>query len=169
MELWDNANLIKALKENKVVVMPTDALYGIVGRAQDVEVVQKIYNLRKRSPDKPCIILIGDIGELKRFSVSLTAKQQAALKDYWSFNMNETGKGPVSIIFECLDESFIEVGPLIAPSANIEGMPPSQNIMEAKKYFGDLVDLYIDAGVTTGKASKIIQLNADGSSLVVRE
>ena len=31
--IWQNKNLIKILSENGVVVMPTDTIYGIVGKA----------------------------------------------------------------------------------------------------------------------------------------
>lgn len=193
MEIWNDQNLIKVLKEGGIAVMPTDTLYGIVGRAEDVIAVEKIYGARKRTPEKPCIILIGDIGELRKFSVSLTDKQKEALKDLWSFNMNQVKAEATSIVFECLDDSLtylhrgtntlafrlpasqslrdllIEVGPLVAPSANTEGMPPSQDIEEAKKYFGDLVNIYMDGGTIAGKASKVITLNTDGTTSIIRE
>ena len=65
--IWDNENLVKVLKADGVGVMPTDTLYGIVGKAKTEKVVNRIYTIRKRAPDKPCIILIGDIGELNKF------------------------------------------------------------------------------------------------------
>jgi L-threonylcarbamoyladenylate synthase len=64
---------------------------------------------------------------------------------------------------------LIETGPLIAPSANPEGQAPAQNITEAKKYFGDLVDFYLDGGEIHGKASKVIKLHKDGSIHILRE
>lgn len=182
---WDDKNLIKVLSENGIAVMPTDTLYGIVGRAANESVVNKIYLTRKRSPEKPCIILIGDIGELEKFSINLSEEQKLVIKEYWP--------GPVSIIFDCFNEELLylhrgtnslafrmpalealrnlllKVGPLIAPSANPEGLAPARSIDDAKKYFGDSVDLYIDGGVLIGKASKIIKLNSDGSADVLRE
>lgn len=190
---WNDKNLINVLRGNGVVVMPTDTIYGIVGRAEDVTVVERIYRLRKRAPDKPCIILIGDIGDLKKFSVVLSDKQKNILKEYWSFGVSKNMPSPVSIVFDCFDESLTylhrgthslafrlpasqslidlltEVGPLIAPSANIEGDNPARNIDEAKKYFGNLVDLYLDGGNIDGKASRIIKMNQDDSVSVIRE
>ncbi len=184
--IWNNENLIKILKEGGVAVMPTDTLYGIVGRAEDEGVVERIYKIRKRSPEKPCIILIGDITDLEKFSVYITDEQKKLLQEYWS-------SGAVSIILDCNDEKFSylhrrtntlafrlpmqaglrsllkQTGPLIAPSANPEGLPPAQNIDEAKNYFGDSVDLYVDGGVLSGKASKIIKIQKDGIISVIRE
>ncbi len=192
-DTWNNLNLIKVLSENGIVVMPTDTIYGIVGSALNVSVVNRIYNIRKRSPEKPCIILIGDISELKKFSIIIKDEQKTAIEKYWSFDSAQGKFVPVSIIFECPDEALsylhrgaktlafrlpakqafrkflLKTGPLIAPSANLEGLPPAQNIYEAKKYFGNAVDLYIDGGEIKGKASKVIELRKDGSVSILRK
>jgi L-threonylcarbamoyladenylate synthase len=182
--IWGDENLVGVLKGNGVVVMPTDTLYGIVCKAQSISAVNRIYAIRKRNPKKPCIILIGEIGELEKFSIILSLDQKNALKKYWP--------GPVSIILECKDDSLeylhrgtktlafripapqalrdllLKVGPLIAPSANTETFPPNETIAGAKKYFGDSVDLYVDGGFLAGKASKVIQLHSDDSVTVIR-
>lgn len=189
--IWNNQNLIKMLKENGVVVMPTDTIYGIVGKAESESVVNRIYAIRKRNLQKPCIILIGSVSELKKFSIILSKEQKSKIKKYWP--------GPVSVVFDCIDdlsmqagkfrylhrgtntlafrlpaqrgfqELLLKTGPLIAPSANIEGKFPAKDINEAKEYFGELVDLYIDGGEIEEKASKVVKLNNDGSVAVLRE
>jgi L-threonylcarbamoyladenylate synthase len=185
-EIWNsNKNLIKVLKENGVVVMPTDTIYGIVGKAQNESTVNRIYAIRKRNPDKPCIILIGDMNELEKFSVFPTEEQKIKLKEFWP--------GPVSVILDCAEEKFsylhrgtktlafripapkalkdllLKVGPLIAPSANTEATPPPLNIIGAKKYFGNQVDMYVDGGVIEGKPSKIIKLHKNGTIDILRK
>jgi L-threonylcarbamoyladenylate synthase len=183
--IWNNEKLVKVLKEGKVAVIPTDTIYGVVGRAEDQLVVERIYAIRKRNPEKPCIILISDTGELEKFSISLTLEQKEKLKEFWP--------GPVSIILDCLDEKFSylhrgtntlafrvpaseelrnllkQTGPLIAPSANPEGLSPAKTTQEARNYFGDTVDLYIDEGEVVGKASKVIKLHKDGGVSILRE
>lgn len=190
--IWSNKNLIEVLNGNGVVVMPTDTLYGIVGKALNASVVNRIYGARKRDLEKPCIILIGDVNELEKFSISLSEQQKNVIKEYWLTLSEVEGLTPTSIIFDCEDETFSylhrgtktlafrlpaqkslqdflkETGPLIAPSANLEGLPPAENIFKAKEYFGDLVDLYVDGGEIKGKASKVIRLHQDGSVEVLR-
>ena len=191
--MWNDENLINTLKENGVAVIPTDTIYGIVGKAQNKSVVNRIYEIRKRNPEKPFIILIGDISELNKFSIILSDAQKNKIKEYWSFDSAQDFQpAPTSIILECPNDSFsylhrgtktlafrlpypeslrsllIETGPIIAPSANIEGLPPAENILEAEKYFGILVDLYIDGGTIVGKASKVIKLHKDGSVNILR-
>lgn len=181
---WNDISLIKVLKGDGIVVMPTDTLYGIVGKAENVETVNRIYTVRKRNPDKPCIILIGSVADLEKFSVKVSEEQKKVLDKNWP--------GPVSIILDCEDEKFSylhrgtqtlafrlpanedlqnlvkETGPLVAPSANLEAFPPATNITEAKNYFGEQVDLYIDAGEVKGNPSRVIKLNKDGSENILR-
>jgi len=186
------ANTIEILKKGGIVVMPTDTIYGIVASALDSLAVDNVYEIRKRAPEKPCIILIGDIEDLKKFGIILSEEQKTAVKKYWFTQSSVEGPGSVSVILYCPEEKFTylhrgtntlafrlpqnadlqqllkETGPLIAPSANTEGMSPAKNIAEAKKYFGEQVDLYVDGGEITGKASKIIELHKDGSVSILR-
>ena len=186
-DIWNSANLVKTLKDGGVAVMPTDTLYGIVGRAENISAVERIYKIRKRSPEKPCIILIGNIRELEKFSIFLLREQKEILKQYWFSNSK-----PVSVVLDCSNEKFSylhrgtktlafrlpaeaglqnllkQTGPLVAPSANPEGLPPAQTIAEARTYFGDLVDLHIDGGGIKGEASKVIKLHKDGTVTVLR-
>ena len=51
-----------------------------------------------------------------------------------------------------------KTGPLIAPSANPEGLPPAKNIAQAKEYFGDQIDFYLDGGEITNTAPSNLYL-----------
>ena len=182
--MWNDSSLIKILKDGGVVVMPTDTIYGIVGSALNKNTVERIYKIRKRTPEKPCIILIGDFSEVKKFGVTISEEQKNRIREY---------EGGVSVVLDCLEYEFeylhrgtktlafrvpapqefkdllLKTGPLIAPSANSEALPPSRNIQEARNYFGDSVDFYVDGGEISSKASKIIKLHTDGSVIIVRE
>jgi L-threonylcarbamoyladenylate synthase len=182
--IWNDDNLVRTLKNDGIVVMPTDTIYGIVGRAESPEVVERIYKLRKRAPEKPCIILIADIEEVRKFKIELTEKQTRVVKEYWP--------GPISIIFDCshpeheylhrgtktlafrvpscleLRQLLEATGPLIAPSANTEGREPSRNVEDAESYFGSTVSMYVDGGNILSKPSLVIRLLSDGSSRIIR-
>jgi len=190
--IWNDKNLIKILKKDGIVVMPTDTIYGMVGRAESKSVVERIYRIRNRDINKPCIILIGEKSELKKFSINLSEEQKEVLEKYWSF-VSIQDLWPTSIVLDCPEEKFtylhrgtktlafrlpapeglrallLQVGPLIAPSANTEKFPASENVEDAKKYFGDLVDLYMDGGTLFGKASRIIKLHKNGSVSIIRQ
>jgi len=183
--IWNDENLIKVLKENGVVIMPTDTIYGMVCRALNKEAVARVYKIRERSPLKPCIILIGNINELEKFEIFLSEEKKRELEKYWP--------GPVSVVLDCknysleylhrgtntlafripklktLRELLLKTGPLIAPSANKETYPTNDTAKAAEVYFGNLVDLYVDGGELKNKASKLIKLNDDGSIIVLRD
>ena len=178
-------DVTNVLKNGGVAVIPTDTIYGIVGPALNENTVEAVYQLRKRSTDKPMIILIFSLDDLKKFDILLTEKQREFLNQHWP--------NPLSVLLpivgdkwkylhrgsNCLafrlpkDEELIEllqeVGPLVAPSANIEGEKPAETIEEAKEYFGDFVDFYVDRGILKGEPSTLISLNEDSTFTVLRE
>ncbi|MEZ4156448.1 MAG: L-threonylcarbamoyladenylate synthase [Candidatus Paceibacterota bacterium] len=180
-----NKALVSALKSGKLAVLRTDTLYGIVASAYDKEAVEKVYEAKARDKSKACIVLIPKISALDVFGVKLTRKQKKKTKEYWP--------GPVSLIFDVpreleylhrgnkslafrlpakkdLKKLLKKTGPLIAPSANIEGQPPAKNIEEAKKYFSDKIAVYVDEGQCDGaQASKVIRLNQDGTEENIRK
>ena len=166
---WNDENLIKILKEGGVAVMPTDTIYGVVGSDLNKNTVDIIFKIRNRNPEKPCINLIGSIDQLQKFNISISEGQKKQIQNFTeptSFILDTTSfRLPDN---ENLRNLLLQTGPLIAPSANTEGMPPAQNIFEAKKYFGRNVDIYIDGGEIKGKASRVIKLHKDGSIDILR-
>ncbi len=168
---------IKLLKKDGIGVLATDTLYGVVGSALSKKAVRRVYEAKGRDDKKPLIILIASLNDLKKFSVRLSANQKHFLENAWP--------GPVSVILQCkpkkfeylhrgteslafrmpkkkkLAELLKKTGPLVAPSANPQGLNPAKTIAEAKKYFGDTVDFYVAEGTKEGKASTIVSLLAD--------
>ena len=62
---------------------------------------------------------------------------------------------------EELRKLITKVGPIIAPSANHEGLPPATTIEEAKAYFGADILIYIDDGIRRGRPSGLIDLTGE--------
>ncbi len=180
----DIKKVIKIIKDGGVVVIPTDTIYGVVGSALKKDTVEKIYLLRKREKNKPMITLISSLDDLSLFNIKLSKKQTNFLNTNWP--------NPLSVIFESLNKEFEylhrgtsslafrfpklkwlqqllkETGPLIAPSANLSGMKVAENIRDAKKYFKDTVDFYIDGGVIISKPSTLVKFD-NGKLVVLRE
>lgn len=165
-------NVTQLLKRGGVGVMATDTIYGIVGSALSKKAVERIYKIRKRNPKKPMIVLIHSFKDLNTFHVKIPSEIRKKIKHFWP--------GKVSIILSCPSKKFEylhrgkkslafrlpakkslrailkSVGPLVAPSANIEGKPPANTISQAKKYFGDKVDFYLNGGRTSAAPSALI-------------
>jgi L-threonylcarbamoyladenylate synthase len=167
-------NCAACLKAGGVAVIPTDTIYGIVARAEDRDAVERLYAIRKRNPEKACLILIADMEDLARFDVSLNDTDKEALASLWP--------GPNTIIIPSSNPEWAHIarstgalafrlpakeglrglirttGPLIAPSANPEGLPPAATIAEARAYFGDDICCYQDAGELRGAPSSLWRL-----------
>jgi L-threonylcarbamoyladenylate synthase len=165
---------ILVLNSGKVAVIPTDTIYGIVARASDQQAIKKVYQIKNRANTKPPITLIADFEQLIDFGVD--NKWLEAAKKYWP--------GPISLIFPTnktdinhltkntgtialrlpdnneLRELIRQTGPLIAPSANPEGLPPATTIAQAQGYFGNQVAIYINNGPMPVTPSTLIDLAA---------
>lgn len=177
-------NIVDLIKNQQIGVMPTDTIYGIVGSALSQEAIEKIYQVRKRTPDKPFIVLISSLADLNTFDIKLDKKYLEILNSHWP--------NPISIILPVPDQkwsylhrgtnsiafripkdqklrSFLsQTGPLTAPSANPEGYPISKNILDAQNYFKDQVSFYIDNGHLDGLPSTLVSLEK-GSLKILRE
>jgi L-threonylcarbamoyladenylate synthase len=169
---WSKAE--KVLKDGGVIIAPTDTLYGILARAEDKRAVERIYKIKGRDIYKPFIILITDIKDLNKFGVEYSNIQENS-------RMFPKGK-KVSFILACDNKKFEylhrgskslafriisprnknlftlikNVGPLVAPSANPQGLNPAKTIWEAKKYFGNQIDMYMCGGTRNSKPSTVI-------------
>ena len=167
---------ISAINNEGIVVFPTDTLYGILGSAFSKKAVERIYGVKGRNTKKPLIVLTSKISGLKKFGVREIPKE---LKKIWPGKVTvilPTKKFPYihrgsnSIAFRIpkdknLLKFLAKTGPLVAPSANPEGKPPAKNIVEAKRHFGDKVDLYV-AGRVGGKPSTIVKYQSNKWTLI---
>jgi len=166
----------KVILNKKIGVLLTDTIYGIVGQALDKDVVERIYKVKKRNPKKPLIVLISSFDDLSNiFDIKLTNNQIKILNEFWPGKVSvilpctkyeHLGRGTNSIAFRLpSNKSLIELvkktGPIVATSVNKEGDVPAKNIEEAKKYFGNEMDFYIDSGEAKSETSLLINLNSD--------
>lgn len=181
---WSKAE--KVLKNGGVIVAPTDTLYGILAKALDKKSVERVYEIKGRDDKKPLIVLITEFSNLKKFHISLNEKQKEFLDKVWP--------GKVSVVLPCKDIGFAYLhrgtrsiafrmvgkrninifnlvknsGPLVAPSANPQGLAPSVTIWQAKKYFGEKVDMYMCGGTRNSKPSTLVKL-VDNKFIVLRK
>ena len=181
---WRKAKEI--LENEGVVVLPTDTLYGIVGRAESKKAVAKIYKIKARDINKPFIVLINSYKDLDIFEIIVEKWQEKFLRKFWP--------GKVSVILPCLSNKWRylhrgtksiafrmigkrnknlynlinKVGPLVAPSANLEGGKPAETIEEIKGCFSKKVALCIDDGRKNAEPSTLVKLE-DNNWTILRQ
>lgn len=186
----DKNECIQEIQAGNVIAMPTDTVWGLLGLVSNAETVEEIYRLKQRDPSKSCIGLIDSIERLKEFDIELTENQQKYVEDVWP--------GPVSVIFDLpqqvrgkywylhrgneslafrvpdqqwLRDVLAQTGPLVAPSANIEGQPVATSPEEVREYFGENVGIYVPDDYTSSgrSASKLVRLDQGGEVEMLRD
>jgi L-threonylcarbamoyladenylate synthase len=173
--------VVALLRRGAVGVIPTDTLYGVVASTAFPASIERLYEVRKRPAEKGCITLLADKDQTKQIVWGSRARNVA--KMYWP--------GPVSIVLPVqrtpeylhpvdgtlafrvprsdeLRALLWHTGPLFAPSANTAGDKPSATIAEARAYFGDTVDFYVDAGDLSGNQPSTLIRVQDGDVKVLR-
>lgn len=165
-----------ALTSGGIGVLRTDTLYGLVARADDEQAVQRVYDLKHRDEAKSPIVLISDIAQLYD---DFPAQHKALANHEWPARTTiiiPSENAPLwirrdnaSVAYrlpqdDALRQLIDKTGPLIAPSANPESLVPAMSIAEAKGYFGDNVDFYVDGGtVTDNTPSTIVRIDETGN------
>jgi L-threonylcarbamoyladenylate synthase len=173
---------VRVLKEGGIVFCPTDTIYGLVADATNAEAVERLYSIRRPS-GRPFIMLIPDLGILEYLDLYADRKYWDLLYTHvtvifykkTSFPLYLTrGKKSIAIRLPKEDSFVMELmqeleTPLVAPSANPEGKDPAVDISMAQEYFGNNIDLYVDAGYIKGAPSTIVRLIGKKSLRLVRE
>ena len=168
------------LNAGKVGILPTDTLYGLVAKASDEGAVKRLYSLKNRE-QKPGTLIAGSIEQL--VELGLKRRYLTAVEVYWPGAVSvviPTGpilsylhQGKYSLAVRIPDNSELKnllqkTGVLVTSSANKPGEPPAKNIIEAKTYFGNTVDFYINGGELIGEPSTVIRV-VDDAVEVLRE
>lgn len=169
---------IKLIKQGKVIVCPTDTVYGLIADATNKKAVEKIFKIKKRSIKKPIPIFVKDLKIAKKLA-KIDKKQERILKSIWPGKVTVVLKRkktkmklygvdkktialripnfkPVNFLLEKLNK------PLIGTSANISSKPPSTKIREVTPQFKNQKyqpDLVIDTGnLPKSKPSIVLDL-----------
>ena len=160
---------IKAIRAGKILVCPTDTVYGMVCDATNKKALNRLYRVKKRPLNKPVPIFINNIKTAKKLA-KISPQQEKYLKSIWPGKVTvvlkkKRGRGTIGLripkhpfLLRLLRVNC----PLTGTSANISGRPVSTNIKEVIKQFKSKKhqpDLLIDAGaLSKNKPSKVIDL-----------
>jgi len=73
---------IKFIKEGRVLVCPTDTVYGLICDATDKKAVEKLFRIKKRPRQKAIPIFVKDIRMAKKLA-EIDKRQEVFLKKVW--------------------------------------------------------------------------------------
>lgn len=172
--------VIKSIKEGKIIVFPTDTLYGLIADAENEKAVRKIFKIKKREKEKPIPIFVKNMKMAKRLAY-IDKNQTEFLKNVWPGKITVILKTK-NILPEILFKKRKNIGlripnyklvnillkklnrPLTGTSANISGKPASGNLKKVLSQFKNekyQPDLIIDAGnLPKRKPSTVLDLTS---------
>ena len=168
--------LANILKNDGVICVPTDTVYGICARMNSEKAHDRLQEIKKRPLNKLFPIMCADEEQIK--IIAIVNKKAEAL-------INEFMPGPITLILEkqiklldsidneytkiavrmatsqILEQLIQKVGsPIFMTSANISGETTCQTIEEVEKAFPTL-DGILEGEVPKGQASTILDCTSE--------
>lgn len=164
-----------AVKGGRLVVIPTDTVYGLGCDAFDNDAVQKLLETKHRGPDMPVPVLVGSWDTIQGLAMQFSNHARLLVEAFWPgglsivveqapslpWNLGDT-RGTVMLRMP-LDAVAIELlrktGPMAVSSANISGQPPATTAAAAREQLAGNVNVYLDGGeCAQGVPSTIVDL-----------
>ncbi|WP_175956063.1 L-threonylcarbamoyladenylate synthase [Schaalia sp. Marseille-Q2122] len=167
-----------------VIVVPTDTVYGIGTIATKPESITRLLAAKGRDRQMPPPVLVPSTASIDELCVNVPEAAYRLAQAYWpggltlilearpdlGWDLGDT-KGTLAVRMPDHEATLAlleATGPMAVTSANTTGNPPALSIEEARDYFADRVDAYVDGGPSAvGRASSIIDL-AHGQARAVR-
>lgn len=174
-----------ALKSGRLVVMPTDTVYGIAADAFSSDAVAALLAAKGRGRDMPIGVLVGSWQTIDGLVYYVADSARELIRAFWPGALSLVVKQAPSLRWDLGDargtvmlrmplhpvalELLRETGPLAVSSANISGQPPANTAPEAQYQLGGLVDVYLDGGTAEQQAASTIVDLTGASPRVLRE
>lgn len=185
---------VQALAEGKLVVLPTETVYGLAASALDASAVQKLIEMKGRDPGKPMALAIHGSESALDYIPDLSPLAERLARRCWP--------GPLTLVLDDQHpDSVVQqlppivrqavspegtlglrvpghdavlailrlcAGPLVLTSANRSGGPDPVTAREAQEVCGDDVTLILDDGrCRFGQPSSVVRVR-DNSFQILR-
>lgn len=161
-----------AVRGGRLVVLPTDTVYGLGADAFDAAAVAALLAAKGRGRDMPVPVLVGSWHTIDGLAFSVPDAARELIRAFWpgalsivvtqapslQWDLGESN-GTVMVrmpLHPAAIELLREVGPMAVSSANISGQPPAVTADDARRQLGELVDVYLDAGPSAQQAASTI-------------
>lgn len=179
--------VIEVLKNDGIIIFPTDTVYGIGGNCFSEKAIRKIFKDKSRPEQKPINVLTNNIDKIQKVAKNISKKEKEIINKYMP--------GAVTIILDKKEEvpNILTAGldtigvripnnkialeilkefenPLATTSVNISGDLPGLEIQDFIEEFKDKVDIIIDGGKSKiGIASTIVRVDKNSKINVLRK
>ncbi|MGE2836259.1 L-threonylcarbamoyladenylate synthase [Mycobacterium sp. SMC-4] len=179
------AAAISALKSGRLVVMPTDTVYGIGADAFDSEAVAALLAAKGRGRNMPVPVLVGSWHTIQGLVYTVPPSVKELIRAFWPGALSLVVQQAPSLQWDLGDangtvmlrmplhpvaiELLREVGPMAVSSANRSGQPAAVTAADAREQLGDLVEVYLDGGPAKAQAASTIVDLTGANPRILRE
>lgn len=179
---------VQALVEGRLVVLPTETVYGLAASALSVDAVERVCDLKGRSAGHPFALGIKSAEEAFDYVPDLSPLGERLARRSWP--------GPITLVMEnshpeslvgrlpeqvrryvcpsgtiglrvpdhpiTLDILQLLPGPLVLTSVNRSGEPPARSVGEVVAALGEGIDVVLDDGPSRyGEPSSVVQVGGN--------
>jgi L-threonylcarbamoyladenylate synthase len=166
------ASAINAAKGGRLIVLPTDTVYGLGADAFDSSAVAALLAAKGRGRDMPVPVLVGSWNTIDGLVYTVPHGARELIRAFWPGALSLVVHQAPSLQWDLGDangtvmlrmplhpvaiEVLREVGPMAVSSANISGRPPAVTAEDSRHQLGDLVEVYLDGGPSAKQAASTI-------------
>jgi tRNA threonylcarbamoyl adenosine modification protein (Sua5/YciO/YrdC/YwlC family) len=160
------AEAVAELTAGRLVVLPTDTVYGVAAVASNPAAVAALLAAKGRGRNLPPPVLMADAAELEGLAAEPGPEARALAEAFWPGALTlvvrsnpalrwDLGDRDGTIALRVPDAEVAravlgEAGPLAVSSANLSGEPPALTAQAAADQLGANVAVYLDAGPAPG-------------------
>ena len=166
------------LKSGGLVAYPTESFYGLAADAANEAAIHRLFQIKGRKPGEPILLLIPDVGSLKRYVAHIPEAAKGLMDAFWPggltivFEAQEdismlltagTGKIGIRLSSHPLATALAKAmgSAITGTSANVSGGSPCSTPQAVFKALGKGVDKILDGGETPGeKPSTVLDVTA---------
>jgi L-threonylcarbamoyladenylate synthase len=167
-----------AVQKGRLVVLPTDTVYGIGADAFDPRAVRELLAAKGRGREMPPPVLVSASTTLDALATKVPAYARRLVEEFWpgpltlvctqqsslQWDLGET-RGTVAVRMpdhELALALLERTGPMAVSSANKTGEPAAEDADAAERMLGEDVAIILDGGaVSGGLASTIVDVTGE--------
>lgn len=179
------AAAVAVLRDGGLVALPTDTVYGIAVALATPGGIERLFEVKRRPPDKAVMVLLEDAAQAARAGV-MTPAAAALAAAAWPGGLSIVvpqrpdvpwpaaltgGAQTIGLRVPAHDAPRAlarEVGPLPTTSANVSGLPEATDAAGIVEQLGDAVDLILDGGPAHGGPASTVVDCSGPSPVIVR-
>ncbi len=158
------AAVADAIAAGRLVVLPTDTVYGLGADAFAPEAVQRVLQAKGRGREMPVPVLVGSWAGIDGLMTVVPDPVRRLVRAFWPGGLTLVVEHASTLAWDLGDargtvavrmplhpvalELLERTGPLAVSSANVSGQPPATTAEQAQEQLGEAVAVYLAAAPT---------------------